>query len=35
MVGSSVAMTIAISGIFISTVRIGPFRTALFMNSSR
>ena len=25
-------MTIAIAGVFLSTVRIGPFRTALFMN---
>lgn len=32
MAGSSVAMTVAISGVFISTVRIGPFRTALLMN---
>ena len=32
MLGSSVAMTIALLGVFISTVRIGPFRTALFMN---
>jgi probable blue pigment (indigoidine) exporter len=32
LIGSSVAMTIAISGVFISTMRIGPFRTALFMN---
>src|SRR5262245_39736640 len=32
MIGSSVAMTIALLGVFIATVRIGPFRTALFMN---
>jgi len=32
LIGSSVAMTIAIAGVFLSTVRIGPFRTALFMN---
>jgi probable blue pigment (indigoidine) exporter len=32
LIGSSVAMTIGVSGVFISTVRIGPFRTALFMN---
>ena len=32
LVGSSVAMTIAVSAVFISTVRVGPFRTALFMN---
>jgi drug/metabolite transporter (DMT)-like permease len=32
MIGSSVAMTIAVSAVFISTVRVGPFRTALFMN---
>ena len=31
MIGSSVAMTIALLGVFISTVRIGPFRTALFI----
>jgi drug/metabolite transporter (DMT)-like permease len=32
LIGSSVAMAIAILMIFISTARIGPFRTALFMN---
>jgi drug/metabolite transporter (DMT)-like permease len=32
MIGSSVAMTIALLAVFISTVRVGPFRTALFMN---
>jgi drug/metabolite transporter (DMT)-like permease len=32
MLGSSVAMTIALLAVFISTVRVGPFRTALFMN---
>ena len=32
LIGSSVAMAIAVLMIFISTVRIGPFRTALFMN---
>ena len=32
MLGSSVAMTIALLCIFISTARVGPFRTALFMN---
>jgi len=32
LIGSSVAMTIAVLFVFVSTVRIGPFRTALFMN---
>jgi probable blue pigment (indigoidine) exporter len=32
MIGSSVAMTFGLAGVFISTVRVGPFRTALFMN---
>jgi probable blue pigment (indigoidine) exporter len=32
LTGGSVAMTIAVLAVFISTVRIGPFRTALFMN---
>ena len=32
LIGSSVAMTIAVLAVFISTVRIGPFRSALFMN---
>jgi drug/metabolite transporter (DMT)-like permease len=32
MIGSSVAMVIALLCIFVSTVRVGPFRTALFMN---
>jgi len=27
-----VAMTIAVLAVFISTIRIGPFRTALFVN---
>jgi drug/metabolite transporter (DMT)-like permease len=30
--GGSVAMTIAVLAVFISTLRVGPFRTALFMN---
>ena len=29
---SSVAMSIAVLMVFISTARVGPFRTALFMN---
>ena len=29
---SSVAMSIAVLTVFISTARVGPFRTALFMN---
>ena len=32
LIGSSIAMAIAILMIFISTARVGPFRTALFMN---
>jgi drug/metabolite transporter (DMT)-like permease len=32
LVGSSIAMAIAVLMIFVSTARIGPFRTALFMN---
>ena len=32
LIGSSVAMAIAVLMIFVSTARIGPFRTALFMN---
>ena len=32
LIGSSVAMAIAVLMIFISTASIGPFRTALFMN---
>jgi probable blue pigment (indigoidine) exporter len=32
MVGSSIAMTVAVLMIFVSTVRVGPFRTAMFMN---
>lgn len=32
LIGSSIAMAIAVLMIFVSTVRIGPFRTALFMN---
>jgi probable blue pigment (indigoidine) exporter len=32
LIGSSMAMAVAVLMIFISTVRIGPFRTALFMN---
>jgi drug/metabolite transporter (DMT)-like permease len=32
LIGSSVAMTVGVSAVFISTVRFGPFRTALFMN---
>jgi drug/metabolite transporter (DMT)-like permease len=32
LIGSSVAMTIGISAVFISTIKLGPFRTALFMN---
>jgi drug/metabolite transporter (DMT)-like permease len=32
LIGSSVAMTIAILAVFIATVRIGPFRSAMFMN---
>ena len=32
LIGGSVAMVVAIAAVFISTARIGPFRTALFMN---
>lgn len=32
LIGSSVAMAIAVLMVFISTGRVGPFRTALFMN---
>src|SRR5262245_40398207 len=32
LIGSSVAMAIAVLMVFVSTARIGPFRTALFMN---
>jgi drug/metabolite transporter (DMT)-like permease len=32
LIGSSVAMTIAVLAVFVSTMRVGPFRTALFMN---
>lgn len=32
LTGGSVGMTIAVLAVFISTLRIGPFRTALFMN---
>jgi len=32
LIGSSIAMAIAILMIFVSTARVGPFRTALFMN---
>jgi drug/metabolite transporter (DMT)-like permease len=32
LIGSSLAMTIAVLAVFVSTLRIGPFRTALFMN---
>jgi drug/metabolite transporter (DMT)-like permease len=32
MIGGSVAMTIAVLAVFISTLRVGAFRTALFMN---
>ena len=32
LTGGSVAMTIAVLAVFISTLRVGPFRTALFMN---
>ena len=32
LVAGSVAMTIALLAVFISTMRVGPFRTALFMN---
>jgi probable blue pigment (indigoidine) exporter len=32
LIGSSVAMAIAVLMVFVSTGRVGPFRTALFMN---
>jgi drug/metabolite transporter (DMT)-like permease len=32
LIGSSITMAIAVLMIFVSTMRIGPFRTALFMN---
>ena len=32
LIGASIAMVIAVSAVFISTARVGPFRTALFMN---
>ena len=32
LTGGSIGMTIAVLAVFISTLRIGPFRTALFMN---
>ena len=32
LIGSSIAMAIAVLAVFISTARVGPFRTALFMN---
>jgi drug/metabolite transporter (DMT)-like permease len=32
LIGASVAMVIAVLAVFISTARVGPFRTALFMN---
>jgi drug/metabolite transporter (DMT)-like permease len=32
LIGSSVATTVALLCVFMSTMRIGPFRTALFMN---
>lgn len=32
LIGSSIAMAIAVLMVFVSTARIGPFRTALFMN---
>jgi drug/metabolite transporter (DMT)-like permease len=32
LIGSSVAMTIAVLAVFVSTARIGAFRSALFMN---
>jgi drug/metabolite transporter (DMT)-like permease len=32
LIASSVATTIAILAVFVSTARVGPFRTALFMN---
>jgi drug/metabolite transporter (DMT)-like permease len=32
LIGASIAMVIAVLAVFISTARVGPFRTALFMN---
>ncbi|MGH8637850.1 MAG: EamA family transporter, partial [Burkholderiales bacterium] len=32
MIAGSIAMTIAVLAVFISTLRVGAFRTALFMN---
>ena len=32
LIGSSIAMAIAVLAVFVSTARVGPFRTALFMN---
>ena len=32
LIGSSIAMAMAVLMVFISTARVGPFRTALFMN---
>jgi drug/metabolite transporter (DMT)-like permease len=32
MVASSITMTVAVLAVFMSTMRVGPFRTALFMN---
>jgi drug/metabolite transporter (DMT)-like permease len=32
LIGASVAVVIAVLAVFVSTARIGPFRTALFMN---
>ncbi len=32
VIGLSILVTIGMLGVFVSTVRIGPFRTALFMN---
>ena len=32
LIGASVAMAVAVLAVFVSTVRVGPFRTALFMN---
>jgi hypothetical protein len=32
VIGLSIFVTTGIVGVFASTVRIGPFRTALFMN---
>ena len=32
MIAASVFTTVAVFGVFLSTMRIGPFRTALFMH---